>query len=162
MLPQYNTKYIVITLTVIILLVILSSFYIQKNLTETYSQKTSGSRTFPTEAIRMPSYKILHKENNDRDGRTLVYSTGLTGANYYSGRGIVMDPKSGRIRYIVGFFGGWEDIAQSVDKYILIKDPESSTILMKARVVFNKEAVTSESDPATGLAVENLDLLDKK
>lgn len=92
------------------------------------------------------SFKIISQFKNDTSGRTVVYES--TATNSYSGW-------NGK-NYQVGFFDSWQEIKNSSDRYIIIKDKNNQEKIL-FRVVY--EPTDIKIARATSFGVENLNEL---
>jgi len=115
-----------------------------------------GAYNFPESGKVMEHNKrmiiISSKDNSERPR----FDVPENRHNYSEDRYDIIDvPEQNSIKYISGYFEGWEDINGSLDKYLIIKYPPLNET-EKFRVCF-EESVLFEHN-VTRLLVEHLDL----
>jgi len=167
-----SSRNLFILLTLLFIIVIFETgYYIIKtnnveektNKTSTVNQELRSTSSF-LDNDKQPSLKITFQTNiNDKTGRTVFYEVRKT-KNALNGYGkFEATYKEARdVWLIIGEFVKWEDIEGAKDKYIIIKNPKSNDILVKARVAFEESSLFDGNKKATSLGVENLDINNKQ
>jgi len=133
-------KKILIFFFFVFLVIILVEIRYYFNVKETKKKITKLKNT------QIPSdFKIIYQKKDDREGRSVVYKTSKPQLlNGYEGK-----------NYLVGFFYGWENIFNSSDYYLLLKEPSKKSI-KKIRVLFDFFKLPGGLEIKTSLALENL------
>ncbi len=155
MLPRSFSKGWVIVLIVLILVIIGSSFILSRQMSLTSPiSPSSPNRVFPTEIGSQlnSDLKILYQDPNDKEGRTIIYTTSSKYA--YNNSGEISFP--GLRTYYIGLFDGWKKIAGSSDRELVLFDPINKAEIGQFRVVFQNNPVFSSASKTTRLSVENM------
>lgn len=108
--------------------------YFYRKTKETSVSSTPVPEKKPAKAIGksfqkpIPKIQIIYQDKKDKEGRTALYNYGL-----YSGVG--ENKQEGAI-YYVGLFKSWESIFNSQDKYLILENPFTKTLLPKFHVLY--------------------------
>lgn len=153
---KYLLIVFVVALVVILIQVWLNKFVWNK---KSSLPETPRNRPFAKETIYQetptPYFAgtiIIYQEADDKEERTVIYQNN---AYPYSGIGDIYagDKKLSKLQYTVGLFSGWEKIAGSKDRYLLLYDPIEKKDLRKIRIAYEPLPVSDDK------CVESTELL---
>lgn len=103
-----------------------------------------GRQKFPELGIVMEhNEELLFITNKDSSGRPRFESPQNKDKFAPEIYDIIEIPAQDSIKYVAGYFQGWEDIPGTIDKYLIIKYPPQNE-LIKFRVSFEKSNLFSE------------------
>jgi hypothetical protein len=116
-----------------------------------YRQASQKNVTPPPTKETIPLTAIYQQEN-DEENRTLLY-------DYYTGYKGIGRGQTRAWLYLVGTVDSWQEIPDSQDQYLVVKDPIKNKVLEKVRVVFRDYELDSDNKFVTDLYYENTDSL---
>lgn len=108
-------------------------------------------------------YNIIWMDPSDTVGRTVFYDwKGTYGSGGIGPKEIKNQNGTIYIRHITGLFQGFQEIPNSSDKHLLLKNPLTQEILSPLRITLTQSESTSSATPhfpLTSLFVEDLSIL---
>ena len=112
--------------------------FIQKEVEQTLVNSSLHGKVIKHSAEKM----LIVPKDEDSEERPR-YDIPENRVNYLEGKYNIIDiPAQDYVAYVSGYFEGWEDIPESLDKYIIVKYPPSDD-LIKFRVSFEESSLFS-------------------
>ena len=160
MLPKDWEKTWIIILGIVIIFVVGSSFFLNKQI-ERRNSSTDISSTNSTSDRRIPTdfwsqfdsnFKIIYQGPNDTSGRTIMYTSG----EKYAADGAGMQEMADGFPIIIGKFERWENMSGSSNKILYLTDPVNHSSIPPIVVNFGVQEGASIRKLPTVVSVENL------